>query len=63
MTTLTIKNGDEQFYHRSTDSWMPEDRPRGGGPTRPVKHRGTLATVGMVAGIILLVLVGIALFP
>ncbi|MHC3467553.1 hypothetical protein ACYF6T_02450 [Streptomyces sp. 7R007] len=56
---------DEQFYasDRPAHPELPEDRPRGGGPTRPVKHRGPWATVVLIACIILLILVGIALFP
>jgi len=56
---------DEEFYgsDRPDHAVLPEDRPRGGGPTMPVRHRGTWATVALVAGIILLILVGIALFP
>lgn len=56
---------DEEFYgsDRPDHAVLPEDRPRGGGGTSPVKHRGTWATVALVAGIILLILVGIALFP
>ncbi|MEU9391151.1 hypothetical protein [Streptomyces sp. NPDC048324] len=57
---------DEQFYgsDRPEHAQLPEDRPRGGGgETSPLKHRGTWATVALVAGIILLILVGIALFP
>jgi hypothetical protein len=56
---------DAEFYasDRPTHPVLPEDRPRGGGPTTAVKHRGTWATVALVAGIVLLILVGIALFP
>jgi hypothetical protein len=56
---------DEEFYAsgRPAGAALPEDRPRGGGPATPLKRRGTWATVGLVAGIILLILVGIALFP
>ncbi|WP_369250913.1 hypothetical protein [Streptomyces sp. R41] len=56
---------DEEFYAsgRPAHPVLPEDRPRGGGGTVPVKHRGTWATVALVAGICLLILVGIALFP
>ncbi|MFI6488720.1 hypothetical protein [Streptomyces sp. NPDC050564] len=56
---------DEEFYAsgRPAHPTLPEDRPRGGGGTAPVKHRGTWATVALVVGIVLLVLVGIALFP
>ncbi|MCX4885449.1 MULTISPECIES: hypothetical protein [unclassified Streptomyces] len=57
---------DEQFYgsDRPGRAEIPEDRPRGGNrEVSPLKHRGTWATVGLVAGVILLILVGIALFP
>jgi hypothetical protein len=56
---------DEQFYasDRPVNAAVPEDRPRGGQPALPAKHRGTWATVALIAGIILLILVGIALFP
>jgi hypothetical protein len=56
---------DEEFYAhgRPAHPALPEDRPRGGRSETPLKHRGTWATVGLVAGIILLILVGIALFP
>ncbi|MFF2997294.1 hypothetical protein ACFVTC_22450 [Streptomyces sp. NPDC057950] len=56
---------DEQFYAhgRPADPLLAEDRPRGGSPAAPLHHRGTWATVALVAGIILLILVGIALFP
>jgi hypothetical protein len=56
---------DERFYasDRPQRCVLPEDRPRGGGPAAPVKHRGTWATVLMIAAIVLLVLAGIALFP
>jgi hypothetical protein len=56
---------DEEFYAsgRPAGAALPEDRPRGGGPATPLKRRGTWATVALVAGIILLILVGIALFP
>lgn len=56
---------DAQFYasDRPDHPDLPEDRPRGGGATTVVRHRGTWATVALVAGIILLILVGIALFP
>jgi hypothetical protein len=56
---------DDEFYggDRPAHPVLPEDRPRGGGPTATVKHRGTWATVALVTGIVLLILVGIALFP
>ncbi|MEV5612570.1 hypothetical protein [Streptomyces sp. NPDC052225] len=55
--------GNTDFYHRSPGAKLPEDRPRGGGPTRPVKHRGPLATAALIAVVVLVILVGIALFP
>lgn len=56
---------DEQFYGRDRPErpQIPEDRPRGGGAAQVARHRGTWATVGLVAAIVLLVLIGIALFP
>jgi len=56
---------DAEFYasDRPEHPVLPEDRPRGGGPAKTLQHRGTWATVGLVVGIILLILVGIALFP
>ncbi|MFF3905782.1 hypothetical protein ACFYZJ_07160 [Streptomyces sp. NPDC001848] len=56
---------DEQFYmsDRPADCVLPEDRPRGGGPAEPVRHRGTWTTVWLIVGIVLLIIFGIALFP
>ncbi|WP_055491231.1 hypothetical protein [Streptomyces sp. TP-A0356] len=56
---------DEQFYasDRPAHPDLPEDRPRGGRAPEPLKHRGTWATVGLIACIVLLILAGIALFP
>ncbi|MFF6986352.1 hypothetical protein [Streptomyces sp. NPDC010273] len=56
---------DDEFYasDRPADRELPEDRPRGGGSSTVVKHRGTWATAALVAGVVLLILVGIALFP
>lgn len=56
---------DADFYasDRPEHPVLPEDRPRGGGPATPLKHQGTWGTVGFVACIILLILVGIMLFP
>ncbi|MET9908257.1 hypothetical protein ABZZ74_15785 [Streptomyces sp. NPDC006476] len=58
---------DEQFYgnDRPDNAELPEDRPRGAGSgeTTPVKHRGTWATVALVACIVLVIILGIALFP
>lgn len=60
-----IYRSDDQFYasDRPENPAMPEDRPRGGRTPAPVRHRGTWATVALVVGIVLLVLIGIALFP
>jgi hypothetical protein len=56
---------DQEFYasDRPANPALPEDRPRGGGAAAPVKHRGTWGTVALVAVIVLIVLMGIALFP
>jgi hypothetical protein len=56
---------DEQFYasDRPAGSAIPEDRPRGGAPAEPVKNRGPWAMAGLIVGICLLILLGIALFP
>ena len=58
---------DEQFYRsdRPEGAELPEDRPRGGAgrDTQPLKHRGTWGTVALVACIVLLIILGIALFP
>ncbi|WNM33274.1 hypothetical protein RKE30_24250 [Streptomyces sp. Li-HN-5-11] len=56
----------EEFYASDRPEYtdLPEDRPRGGEPgTFSLRHRGTWGTVALVTCIILLVLVGIALFP
>jgi hypothetical protein len=56
---------DEQFYasDRPEDPALPEDRPRGGGPSAPIRHRGKWGTVLLVVCIVLLIAAGIALFP
>ncbi|AZS83613.1 hypothetical protein ACIQKE_04070 [Streptomyces griseoviridis] len=56
---------DDQFYgsDRPERPLLPEDRPRGGVTGEVARHRGTWATVGLVALIVLIVLIGIALFP
>ena len=56
---------DERFYQadRPPNHTMPEDRPRGGGPAVPLRHRGTWTTVLLIAAIVVVILAGIALFP
>jgi hypothetical protein len=60
-----VRPTDEEFYasDRPENPALPEDRPRGGGDRDAVRHRGTWATVGFIVLIVLIVLVGIALFP
>jgi len=55
---------DEQFYanDRPDQAALPEDRPRGG-PGDPYKHPWTWGTIALVAFVVLIVLLGIALFP
>ncbi|MFE2376813.1 hypothetical protein [Streptomyces sp. NPDC059398] len=61
MTTLQ----DKEFYARDRPDHpvLPEDRPRGGGPREPMRHRGTWTSAAIVIGIIVLIMVGVALFP
>ncbi|MER6629062.1 hypothetical protein ABT301_12565 [Streptomyces sp. NPDC000987] len=56
---------DQEFYasDRPEHPVLPEDRPRGGGPARPIRHRGPWATAALIAFIVLVILLGIALFP
>ncbi|MEU6252479.1 hypothetical protein [Streptomyces sp. NPDC047043] len=56
---------DEQFYasDRPDDASLPEDRPRGGSSHDPYKHPWTWGTIALVAFAVLIVLMGIALFP
>ncbi|MCX4551436.1 hypothetical protein [Streptomyces sp. NBC_01500] len=61
--STTYEKDDFYSRDRSPNATMPEDRPRGGGPRAPLKHRGPLAVVLMTAAIILLIIVGVALFP
>lgn len=55
---------DEQFYggDRTGRSALPEDRPRGGARD-PFKHPWTWGTVAVVVFVVLIVALGIALFP
>ncbi|WP_055489510.1 hypothetical protein [Streptomyces sp. TP-A0356] len=56
---------DEEFYTRDRPAHptLAEDRPRGTAPKAPAKHRGPWVTVAIVAVLVLLVVLGIALFP
>ncbi|GAA3784711.1 hypothetical protein ACFS5L_07345 [Streptomyces phyllanthi] len=56
---------DEEFYasDRPAHPVLPEDRPRGGGPTDPLKHPWTVGTMLFVAFVFLVIFGGIALFP
>ncbi|MFE1751710.1 hypothetical protein [Streptomyces anandii] len=61
-----VYRSDEEFYagDRPEQTDLPEDRPRGSEPgTFSLRHSGTWGTVAFVVCVILLVLVGIALFP
>ncbi|PWI13922.1 hypothetical protein DI272_06975 [Streptomyces sp. Act143] len=55
---------DEEFYasDRPARPVLPEDRPRGGAHD-PYKHPWTWGTIALVAFVVLIVLMGIALFP
>jgi len=56
---------DEQFYanDRPSQSALPEDRPRGGSGGDPYRHPWTWGTIALVVFIVLIVAMGIALFP
>ncbi|MFD4557908.1 hypothetical protein ACFWP5_26950 [Streptomyces sp. NPDC058469] len=56
---------DEDLYTRDrpTHPTLPEDRPRGAQPKASVSHRGPWLTAGLIIGVILLIFIGIALFP
>lgn len=55
---------DDNFYRhdRPSHPGMHEDRPRGGAGGR-VSHGGTWSAIGVVVAVLVLVAVGIALFP
>lgn len=55
---------DEEFYasDRPAHPALPEDRPRGG-PSDPLKHPWTWGSVAFVTFWVLIVLMGIMLFP
>jgi hypothetical protein len=56
---------DEEFYMRDRPAHptLEEDRPRGDKPKAPAKHRGSWSTVAIIVVVVLLVVLGIALFP
>ncbi|MFK4144832.1 hypothetical protein [Streptomyces sp. NPDC004065] len=61
-----VYRSDEEFYaaDRPEHASLPEDRPRGGEPgTFSLRHSGTWGTVGFIVMIVLVVMMGIALFP
>ena len=62
---MTEQRHDEEFYRsdRPAHPTLEEDRPRGGKPKAPAKHRGPWVTVGNVVLVVVLVVLGIALFP
>jgi hypothetical protein len=55
---------DEEFYggDRPQGAVLPEDRPRGGS-SDPYKHPWTWGTIALVVFVVLIVILGIALFP
>ncbi|MFG2373135.1 hypothetical protein ACGFY9_16850 [Streptomyces sp. NPDC048504] len=56
---------DEELYSRDRPAHptLPEDRPRGGEPKAPVKHRSPWLVAVFVIGVIALIVIGVALFP
>ncbi|MFJ5534803.1 hypothetical protein [Streptomyces sp. NPDC093261] len=56
---------DEEFYQRDRPAHpkLEEDRPRGAKPKEPAKHRGPWLTVAIVVTVVVLVVLGITLFP
>lgn len=62
---MTLYSCDGDFYTRDRPEHpvLPEDRPRGGQPRMPLRHRSAWATAGFVIGFFLLIVVGVALFP
>ncbi|WP_406440562.1 hypothetical protein OHB14_16770 [Streptomyces sp. NBC_01613] len=55
---------DAEFYasDRPDQGELAEDRPRGG-PHDPYKHPWTWGTIAFVAFVVMIILMGIALFP
>lgn len=64
---MTDHRDDEEFYKRDRPAHptLEEDRPRGGKPKEkaPAKYRGSWSMVAIIVVIVLLVVLGIALFP
>ncbi|MEV7086305.1 hypothetical protein AB0O07_10455 [Streptomyces sp. NPDC093085] len=56
---------ETEFYasDRPAHPELPEDRPRGGGPKEPLVHPGTWAMIAIVAIVVVVIGVGIVLFP
>ncbi|MEV7424757.1 MULTISPECIES: hypothetical protein [unclassified Streptomyces] len=50
-------------HDRPPHPTLPEDRPRGGGPKTPLAHSGRWTTLAIVLVVLLIVVVGIAMFP
>ncbi|WP_405774151.1 hypothetical protein [Streptomyces sp. NBC_00859] len=62
---VNAQDDDDDFYARDRpeNPVLPEDRPRGGQPRKPLQHRSAWAVAGIVVAIIVLIAAGIALFP
>ncbi|WP_406456623.1 hypothetical protein OH768_23470 [Streptomyces sp. NBC_01622] len=60
-----MRNSRPALYSRDRPAHptLPEDRPREGKPKAPVKHRSPWLVAAFVIGVIVLIVVGIALFP
>ncbi|MFF4209440.1 hypothetical protein ACFYZE_08815 [Streptomyces sp. NPDC001796] len=62
---MTDHRDDEEFYKRDRPAQptLEEDRPRGGKAKAPAKYRGSWSMVAIIVVVVLLVVLGIALFP
>ncbi|POX47116.1 hypothetical protein [Streptomyces sp. Ru72] len=62
---MTEHRDDEEFYKRDRPAHptLEEDRPRGGKAKAPAKYRGSWSMVAIIVVIVLLIVLGIALFP
>ncbi|MDQ0790692.1 hypothetical protein [Streptomyces sp. B3I8] len=60
-----VRPTDEEFYasDRPENPALPEDRPRGGGPGEPLRHRGTWSVMMIVLFVLLVLFVGMWAFP